>query len=448
MHSETASTSTSDAIAKFTPDEHSRLVGGSTAARRMACPGSYKLELEVPDSLRKHTTSSYAEEGTALHNAMAYILTENVIDLDTLIGMDFVCDDAGKTLALTRKHVAEAIVPAVAFFEELCDRLEEEGGLEFVVETRVEVPGIPGAFGTSDVIFRTRKRSGIIDWKFGAGRPVFAEYGEGDKAAGNPQLMFYARGGVHTLPHMFTDHATGKIEPDWPVELFICQPLIDEERGKRISRHTTTVAQLDDFRWQLVAAIAEAVGDAPRIAAGSHCDFAICKAICPRHNGPLLDLTKMHAANALDKATTDELSDDDYGARLAMILDLFDVVEPLAREAMKQATVFMEDGFTVPGWKLVAKRPGHDSWKDDDKADKYLARQGLDVNARRVVKPITPAAARKVLKAMGKALDEKYVEPGTSSGVNVVREESARPAVETYRTTAAKLGAKLAALGG
>jgi len=448
MHSEIASTSTSDAIAKFTPDEHSRLVGGSTAARRMACPGSYKLELQVPDNLRKNTTSAYAEEGTALHNAMAYILINNIVDLDDVIGMCFPCNDDGQTRKITRQHVAEAITPAVAFFDELCDKLEEEGGLEFVIETRVEVPGIPGAFGTGDVIFRTRKRSGIIDWKFGAGRPVYAEYGEEGQKRGNPQLMFYGRGGVHTLPHMFTNYETGAIDPDWPVELFICQPLIDEERGKKVSRHTTTVAKLDEFRWKLVAAIAEAIGDSPRIAEGPHCDFAICKAICPRHNGPLLDLTKMHAANALEKTSTDELSDDDYGARLAMILDLFDVVEPLAREAVKQATAFMEDGFEVPGWKLVAKRPGHDSWKDEGKANKYLARQGLDVNARRVVKPITPAAARKVLKAVGKTLDEKYVEPGTSSGVNVVREESARPAVETYRATAAKLGARLAALGG
>lgn len=448
MHDAAVSTSTSDAVARFTPDEHSRLVGGSTAARRMACPGSYKLELQVPDNLRKHTTSVYAEEGTALHNAMAYILTHNVVDLDDVVGMCFVRNDAGGVMKITRQHVADFLAPAVDFFDELCDRLEEEGGLEFVVETRVEVPGIPGAFGTGDVTFRTRKRSGIVDWKFGSGRPVYAEYGEEGQKRGNPQLMFYGRGGVHTLPHMFTNPETGNIEPDWPVELFICQPGIDEERGKKVSRHTTTIAKLDEFRWQLVAAIAEAIGDNARVTAGPHCDFAICKAICPRHNGPLLDLTKMHEADALEKTSTDDLSDADYGARLAMILDLFEVVEPLAREAVKQATVFMEDGFEVPGWKLVAKRAGHDGWKDEKKADKYLARQGLDVNGRRVTKVITPAAARKALKAVGKKLDEKYVEPGVSSGVNVVREESARPAVETYRATAARLGAKLAALGG
>ena len=68
------------------------------------------------------------------------------------------------------------------------------------------------------------------------------------------------------------------------------------------------------------------------------------------------------------------------------------------------------------------------------------------VEERRVVKPITPAVARKALKAKGKTLDEKYVEEGKSSGSTLAREESARPAIETYRAAAARLGEKLAAL--
>lgn len=452
---------TSTAERNFTPSDagHSSIVGGSTAGRRLACPGSYKLEQQVPESLRRKS-SKYADEGTACHEAMAYILVNDITDLDQIVGMTFFDH------VMTKQLVAEAIVPAVDVFDELCDKLEDEGGLVFLVEKRCEMPGIPDAFGTSDIIFRTNKRSGILDWKFGAGRAVYAEYrvteensplpwrfkgGDGDNAtmrvAGNPQLMFYGRAAMFTHPEMFVDE-NGKVDPDWPVELIICQPRIDEESGlgRKVSRYTTTVKELEQYRFALVAAVAEATGDSPRIAAGPHCEWAACKAICPKHNGPLLDLTKMHEAKALDIETTKLMPDEQYGQQLAAILYLFEIVEPLAREAMKQASEFIEEGFTVPGWKLVAKRAGHDKWKDDDKVDKYLGRQGLSVEERRVVKPITPAVARKALKAKGKTLDEKYVEEGKSSGSTLAREESARPAIETYRAAAARLGEKLAAL--
>lgn len=453
---------TSTAERNFTPSDagHSSIVGGSTAGRRLACPGSYKLEQQVPESLRRKS-SKYADEGTACHEAMAYILVNDITDLDQIVGMTFFDH------VMTKQLVAEAIVPAVDVFDELCDKLEDEGGLVFLVEKRCEMPGIPDAFGTSDIIFRTNKRSGILDWKFGAGRPVYAEYTKQLESAttlspvdakledqtpvratikvGNPQLMFYGRAAMFTHPEMFVNDE-GKVDPEWPVELIICQPRIDDEIGKKTSRHTTTVRKLEEFRYELVAAVAEATGDSPRIAAGPHCEWAACKAICPKHNGPLLDLTKMHEAKALDIETTKLMPDEQYGQQLAAILDLFEIVEPLAREAMKQASEFIEEGFTVPGWKLVAKRAGHDKWKDDDKVDKYLGRQGLSVEERRVVKPITPAVARKALKAKGKTLDEKYVEEGKSSGSTLAREESARPAIETYRAAAARLGEKLAAL--
>ena len=56
-----------------TPEEHSDVVGGSTAARRIGCPRSYALEKLVPPD----PGSSYAREGTALHEMMAIILDKD-----------------------------------------------------------------------------------------------------------------------------------------------------------------------------------------------------------------------------------------------------------------------------------------------------------------------------------------------------------------------------------
>lgn len=45
----------------ITPDQHSDLVGGSTAARRIGCPRSFALEQLVPKDNRG---SIYAQEST------------------------------------------------------------------------------------------------------------------------------------------------------------------------------------------------------------------------------------------------------------------------------------------------------------------------------------------------------------------------------------------------
>ena len=100
------------------------------------------------------------------------------------------------------------------------------------------MPGIDGAFGTSDITIRTPVRSAVWDWKFGAGKPVYASYrrefipGPGERAPtedpgspdfqvfGNDQLTFYGRACMHTHPDYFEDR------PDWPVDLVICQPRI------------------------------------------------------------------------------------------------------------------------------------------------------------------------------------------------------------------------------
>jgi hypothetical protein len=50
--------------------QHSKIVGGSTAKRVIACPGSVALVDRMPPQ----PSSSYADEGTLLHDAIAEIL--------------------------------------------------------------------------------------------------------------------------------------------------------------------------------------------------------------------------------------------------------------------------------------------------------------------------------------------------------------------------------------
>src|SRR5690606_26284431 len=105
--------------------EHSDLVGGSTAERRLNCPGSYLEEQKIPESVRRKS-STYADEGTALHAAVEFILNENILDLEEIVGMEFNAAKEGeepRLFKITKKQMQEAIVPCVDFFEALDDEL-------------------------------------------------------------------------------------------------------------------------------------------------------------------------------------------------------------------------------------------------------------------------------------------------------------------------------------
>jgi hypothetical protein len=115
------------------------------------------------------------------------------------------------------------------------------------------MPGIEGAFGTTDVLIRGPKRTVVWDWKFGSGVPVYASYKTGGEDFGNDQLCFYGRAAMWTHEDYF-----GQNDPDWPVDLVICQPRIIEDGA--ISTFTVTVVDLEDFRLDLIDAVEEALG--------------------------------------------------------------------------------------------------------------------------------------------------------------------------------------------
>lgn len=449
----------------ISPNAHSDLVGGSSAAKRLACPGSYQQEKLLPPSIGRDS-SSYADEGSAMHDCMAYILDNDITNPDDVEGMVFGANQTDReSYKMDREMMLECIIPAMTFFDQLCDDAEAEGGLDFMVEKRCELPGIPGAFGTSDLIARTEQRSIILDWKFGAGVPVKAAYPELQDDGTvvmkpNPQLMFYARAAMHTFPDMFEDR------PSWPVELIIVQPrgradeyekdgktvTVDEQR---ITRFTTTVNELEKFRFDLVRAVAEATGENPRLKKGEHCRFAKCKAICPLWTGPALDLTRMHDAlmvkdspDYLELDAQDERGELDWGALYAQLLDWCEIAGPLITEIQSQAHAFVEEGQAMPGWKMVEGRLGNRNWVDADKAEKYLARQGLAVDERREVKTISPTVAEKLLKTKGKTLDDKYIAPRTPGKAKLARADDHRAELIAPAELVQRLGQRLAALQG
>lgn len=348
------------------PEEHSRLVGGSTAGRRLACPGSYQQEQKVPPSVRRKS-SSYADEGTALHEAMAYMLNNDILYASDVVGMEFGGkEDERSAYVITFEQARDALQPALDYFDAVIERMEGEpgaGDVQWLVETRVEVPGIPDAFGTMDVLIWSNVRTVGLDWKFGAGVRVLAIYPDdelGDLI--NPQGLFYLRGCMHTHPEAFA--TLDPKDETHPVEFHIVQPLARVEEGEDPNSMTDiTIRELEQFRSELVRAIAEAKGKDPRLARGDHCRFAPCKSVCPLWNNAVIDMSKLKAG--MEKRQAAPLGDVwDYGEAIAAALDLAAIVEPWLKEVQKQAHDFMDSGMHVPGWKLVDKR-AYRKFKDE-----------------------------------------------------------------------------------
>jgi hypothetical protein len=402
---------------------HSEVMGGSSAGRIIACPGSWGLAKTLP----KPESSSYAEEGTALHEAISYLLnSEEPLDPDDLIGMEF------NDHVIDQGQVVEAIIPALDAFDEYIDEIEEQDGspFSFVVEQRVEMPGIPESFGSADLVGVTAKRSVVLDWKFGSGVPV--------SATENAQGKYYGRASMHSLADFFPANK----KPDWKVDIIVAQPRLGV-----FDVWPTTIGALEAFRLLCVAKVIEAKSADPSFAEGDHCKWCPAKVKCPLKNKALFGVG-MDAAEYREGGGELTLIDYDPDS-MAAKLDLFKSIEDFIADFKAYAHRAMEQhNVSIPGWKIVEKRATR-KWLDEKNADKYLTKQGLKIDARRPRTLISPAAAEKLLKPLVKKIPDEYAK-GVSSGTTLAPSDDTRAEIKPLGeglTNAAERASELANTG-
>lgn len=447
-------------------DEHSDLVGGSSAARRISCPGSYQMEAKLPKSDERESSKD-ADEGTALHECMQYILGNNIVDLDDVLGMTFGRSDSSPDgYVITKELMRDAIIPCVDFFDDLDDKYQSEGGLTFLVEQRCQMPGIPGAFGTTDLICRTDKQTFVVDWKFGAGVPVKAYYPDEKtgKIKPNPQLMFYARAAMFTCPEMFgpaVDGIPGPPPKNWAVALYIVQPRSRFNDGSEpiYSERTVHVFELEQFRMDLVRAVAEAQGENPKIERGDHCRFAKCKKICPHFTQPGFQLVQM--SQKLTKMKEEPLGTVtvEWPDLYAALLDYAVLAELAVKEIRAGAHAFLESGEKIPGWKLVDSRPT-EQYVDEQGAVRHAISLGAEESQCFEMKTKSPARMRDdVLAPLMEGKTKKAREEAAkleiakftrkiSSGTTLAKGDDNREDAITHSDMMSSLSSKLAALTG
>jgi len=363
--------------------QHSTIVGGSTAKRVMNCPGSVALVAKMPPQ----PSSSYADEGTLLHDTIAQILDKGT-DPSEYLGTVY------NGVELTQELIDTKLIPAL----ELLNEIDPDSIMEFSVENRVGFGDrLPGVFGSTDLLCRVGNRAIVLDWKFGDGVTVEAEESE--------QLMFYAAAAIRTEKLEWWAKGAETLE------LVIIQP-------PHIRRWTTTFARIDKFEKDLVRAVKVAKKPDAPLASGDWCRWCAAKPVCPVMTG------------ALDRVVNSQLEGID-AAQIGEYLAKADMLEDWVKALRELAFQMLEAGKPVPGYKLVAKR-GVRKWADDDLA--YDVLRSLDLDEDDIMtEPVllSPAQIEKVLKKQKLAFPDNLV-VSVSSGNTLAPEDDPRPAALTF----------------
>jgi len=347
---------------------HSDIVGGSTAKRVISCPASIELVAKMP----KRPSSSFADEGTLLHDAISQILDCKATP-ESVIGMTY------EGITLTQELYDDKIAVALSALDEI----DPDKQMEFAVESSVNFGDLlPGVFGSADLLGRIGNRAIVLDWKFGNGVAV--------EATENYQGMFYAAAAMRTLDTEWVfDGAT-------EIEIIIVQPPM-------IKRWVTTPKRIAEFEFDLIAAVN---GPRTKMSSGEHCRWCAAKPTCPMVTGAVDRALK----TALVGVDATQISD--YLSQIELLELWIDSVRVLAHD-------MLENNVRVPGWKLVAKR-GTRQWVNDEAPVKLLGDKAYES------KLISVAQAEKLV---GKKRFPPDVAVAVSSGSTLANEDDPRPAV-------------------
>jgi hypothetical protein len=385
--------------------KHSAIVGGSTAGRLLNCPASLLAIRALPPTADQ--PSEYAEEGTAMHAAMDSVMRARMAGRDPGVMRGQWCHDR----ALTDEHLDTMVRPALAELD-LLEGIHDGYFKVLGVEERVRFPGVPGAFGTVDLILQSATHVMLVDWKFGQGVGVQCVYSDGEGAIVNPQLLYYAAGALHTKPALFRKRRiiVAIVQPR------SAQPLTFTE----ITRH-----EIRQYVEDMHNAVLAAVDRNPPMRRGEHCRWAPCKIHCPLWTGPLLDLAALRPV----ERTTSSPAVTPYAQYLAHAKYLLDTAVQLKGEVDAQMHAYLENGGTIPGWKLKDKATRR-QWVNPDLVEDTLAQLGFDDDEiwRRELVPFKQAEA--TAKRLGVTIpDELRVAP-PPSGTTLATSDDPAPPVE------------------
>jgi len=325
--------------AKYSPSQLSRI---------LQCPASASAP-------KDSTSSSYAEEGTLLHEVVEQGLREH------LNGRSW--GSLFKSKGLTPDQysaVEECMLYAL-------DIIAKTSNCTPIIEERVYIAD--DCDGTADLILYNDDIVHVIDWKFGQGIEVSAQE--------NVQLMAYAVGALRRLGREDNYHQ--------PVHIHVVQP-----RLNNYDVYKTTATELD--RWlhhELMPGLELAKSpEAPFSPSIEACRWCPNKSTCPaRIEGAFKNAEVVFA----EYVKMPEIPVE----RIAELISKAEEVEACIKDLKLHATKILLDGDEVKGLKLVRGRSNR-VWVDIEAAGEFLSTH-LDPEEMFSMKMVSPAQAEKLL---------------------------------------------------
>lgn len=314
------------------------LLSASGANRWLACTPSAKLEEEYGE--RK--SSAFAAEGTLAHELAELYLRKDV--LRNISDSDF---DAKLEEIMSNELFSDEMLDMVAIYTDYCEGQYLEAKTENLfadieIEQRFDLTEyVPESFGTGDCSVISEPTLEIIDFKYGKGVPVYADW--------NTQLMLYGLGALRKYDTLYD------IET---IRLTIVQP-----RLNNISTFTMPVKELKEWaETELRPRAIMAFNGEGELVAGEHCKFCAVKNRCRKLYEQQVEVAKYEFAEP------ELLSDDEIADILRRAPRLVEWANSIQAYAQEQAVT---NGKIWPGYKLVAGTSRR-AWAGEDTATQAI----------------------------------------------------------------------------
>lgn len=306
------------------------VLSASSSKRWLNCPPSAKLNAEIPD-----ITTEYAKEGTDAHELAEYKVNQ-------LLGIK--ADNPAENLDYYNQEMEDC---TDIYAQYIAEQMSQYSSPVVMVEQRIDFSRyVPGGFGTGDCIIVADDVLTVIDFKYGKGVAVKAEY--------NPQMMLYALGALEMFSILYDINE---------VKMVIFQPRIEN-----ISEFSMSVSDLMNWAENELRPKAElAAKGEGEFCAGEHCRFCKVKATCRKRAEYNLAIAKY------DFAPPDMLEDSE----IEMILERADALIAWAADVKEYALSEALKGRKWNGYKVVEGRSNR-KYTDEKMAAAVVKKTGKD----------------------------------------------------------------------
>lgn len=375
-------------------DKSHATLGASSAHRWMNCPGSVRLERDLPD-----VTSDAAEEGTTAH-ALAELALRRGFPLDTYIGTEINDEIITEEMVGYLEHY-------VAYVRDLIPRCNPYR-IELPINLASLKPPEP-MFGTPDFVGydASEKTLHVVDLKYGKGHIV--------EVRGNVQTRYYALGACLNFG------ANLDIER---VTMTIVQPRAYHIDGV-VRSETIGYDEVQSFATTLLdAARATQAPDAPLVV-GSWCTFCKAQPICPAKHQHAMEVAQSEFS-----VIEEVVPPPPEALTMPQLLDIVrhtDALRSWLTAVENYVHARLLNGESVPGYKLVESGRTHRRWTDEEEAQ--AAVEALEVDD--AYEPARLKSPAQIEKLVGKREFRDKLAPMTRKPIGrliVVPESDPRPA--------------------